>query len=144
MLPVRHSLRCASDGPSARSSPVACRRRRLFAIARRSQLHLAVGANGHAEVNGPTADLAVLYVILLGNGTVDQDVNRLAAIRTVNRSVLQFSHRHVPAVISRDLANVSIPSVDYAFDRHEPYVDAVENSKTPVGAASSFTYGASR
>jgi hypothetical protein len=56
----------------------------LLVFAGYADADTAVWIDGYGEVDGPTTDLAVFNIVLLCVGRIDQDVDFLAAIRTLD------------------------------------------------------------
>ena len=65
---------------------------RLLVFAGYADTDAAVRIDNDGEVDGPTTDLAVFYVVLLCVCRIDQDVDFLAAVRTLDGARLKFMH----------------------------------------------------
>ena len=64
----------------------------LLVLAGNPHADAAVWIDGYGEVNGPTTDLAVFNVVLLCVGRIDQDIDFLAAVRTLDGTRLKLTH----------------------------------------------------
>ena len=79
---------------------------RSFILTGDSDVGVAVGLQFNAKIDGTTADLAILYVVLLRNRGIDQYADALAAIGTFNVPFTELSHSHLAPVtiVSRGAA----------------------------------------
>ena len=64
----------------------------LLVLAGKPHADAAVWIDGYGEINRPTADLAVFDVVLLYVGRIDQDIDFLAAVRTLDGTRLKLTH----------------------------------------------------
>lgn len=81
---------------------------------------VAVGLDFNTNIDGTTANLAILYVVLLRNREIHQYADTLAAVRTFNVPFTELSHSHLSAVtdVSRGVAKPSRTDPDPAGDNH--------------------------
>ena len=65
----------------------------LLVLAGYPHADATVWIDGYGKVDGPTTDLAVFNVVLLCIGRIDQDIDFLAAVRTLDGTRLKLTHR---------------------------------------------------
>jgi len=68
---------------------------RLLVLAPGNDRNIPIRRNRHIKHDRATTDLAILDVLLLWQGVVDQDGDGLAAIGASNRLFVELRHRHV-------------------------------------------------
>ena len=81
---------------------------------------MAAGPDFNIEIDGTTANRAILYVVLLRNRRIHQYANALAAIGAFNVPFTELSHSHLApvSIVSRGVAKASRTNPNPASDDH--------------------------
>ena len=105
---------------------------RSFIFTGDSHVGVAVGLDFNTKVDGTTANLAILYVVLLSNRGIHQYADAFAAIGTFNVPFTERSHSHlVPVtIVSRSVAKASRTNPNPAGDNHGGK-DRITNGEYP-------------
>ena len=98
-------------------------------------INVAVGLDFYAKIDGSTANLAILDVVLSSDRRVDQYSDALAAIGTLNVPFTELSHWYLAplTIASRGVAEPSRTNPDPAGDNHGGE-NRITNGEYPRGS----------